>query len=299
MKNKAQRDSTQREEHSRFRFSIRSPIWLFVIVALLIASVQIAWSLRVVSTTLFVKDVDVQLYKPHIKSVVRNDKALKEIQINPLTVFTQTKNIETATENFERIIANQSPILNACLIETLASKAEQNVVEEPLKPEIAVFDSVQENNDYRIHLLGITKGIAFLNTQEMISDGERSPGENVIPWMRVTVVIEKLTNKNESFRFTAETSDGAELVGKTNIEVDGRVAKSRSQGTSEFDLDSPKLRGENFPTAIPAGLTANNAKVYVFTLSGKFASAEMMVLRFSFDNKENQRDILFQDVPIP
>lgn len=171
--------------------------------------------------------------------------------------------------------------------------------EEVRKSEIAAFQSVQQNKDYRIHLLGVTKGIAFLDTQEMVGDGDRSPGKNAVPWMRVATVIEKLTDKDEPLGFTTETNDGTELVGKIRIESNGRVGKHRSGGTAEMDFDSPPLRAATFPTGIPKGLDAKKAKVYIFTLSGKFQSVETMLLRFSFGSESNRRELVFKRVPLP
>lgn len=48
------------------------------------------------------------------------------------------------------------------------------VAEETRKSEIDTFDSVQQNSDYRVSLLGVTKGVAFLNSQELVSDGGRT-----------------------------------------------------------------------------------------------------------------------------
>ena len=67
--------------------------------------------------------------------------------------------------------------------------------EETQKSEIATFESVQQDKDYRVTLLGVTKGIAFLESQELINDGGRPPGKNAVPWMRVVTVIENLTDK--------------------------------------------------------------------------------------------------------
>ena len=90
-----------------------------------------------------------------------------------------------------------------------------NAEEEARKSEIAAFESVQQTEDYRVTLLGVTKGIAFLDSQELIGDGGRSPGKNAVPWMRVVTVIEKLTDQDEPWGFSAETADGNELVGKS------------------------------------------------------------------------------------
>ncbi|QDT42757.1 hypothetical protein Pan241w_28460 [Gimesia alba] len=171
--------------------------------------------------------------------------------------------------------------------------------EETRKSEIATFESVQQNQEYRVSLLGITKGIAFVDSQELIDDGGRPPGKNAVPWMRVVTVIEKLTDKDETWGFSAETPDGKELVGKVRIESNGRVIGSRANGIAEMDCDFPRLRTATFPVGLPQGLSEKKSKVYSFTLSGKFQSSETVVLRFSFGEAKNRRELVFNDVPLP
>ena len=174
-----------------------------------------------------------------------------------------------------------------------------NAEEETRKSEIATFESVQQNKDYRVSLLGVTKGIAFVDSQELIGDGGRPPGKNAVPWMRVVTIIEKLTDKNESMGFTAETADGKELVGKVRIESNGRVFTSRARGNAEMDCDFPPLRAATFPVGLPKGLNAKTSKVHAFTLSGKFQPSETVVLRFSFGDAKDRRELVFNNVPLP
>lgn len=171
--------------------------------------------------------------------------------------------------------------------------------EETRKSEIATFESVQQDKDYRVSLLGITKGIAFLDSQELINDGGRSPGKNAVPWMRVVTVIERLTDKDETWGFSAETADGKELVGKVRIEWNGRVIGSRISGLAEMDCDLPRLREATFPVGMPKGLNVKTSKVHAFTLSGKFPPSETVVLRFFFGDKNNRRELVFKGVPLP
>ncbi len=174
-----------------------------------------------------------------------------------------------------------------------------NAEEQAQKSEIATFESVQQNKDYRVSLLGVTKGIAFVDSQELIDDGGRPPGKNAVPWMRVAAVVERLTDRNEPWRFTAETTDGKELVGKVRIESNGRVFTSRSRGMAEMDSEFPQLRAATFPVGMPKGLNAKTSRVHTFTLSGKFQPSETVVLRFSFGDAEDRRELVFNDVPLP
>ena len=170
---------------------------------------------------------------------------------------------------------------------------------EPRKSEIVKFRSVQQNKDYRVSLLGVTKGIAFLDSEDLVADGGRSHGRNVVPWMRVTTVIEKLTNKNEPLGFKAETGDGSELVGKVKIETNGRVTDSRSSGAAEMDFDFPPILAATFPTGMPKDSSPKNSKVHLFTLSGKFHKSDTVTLRFSFGIADNRRELVFKGIPMP
>ncbi|QGQ26261.1 hypothetical protein F1728_27865 [Gimesia benthica] len=171
--------------------------------------------------------------------------------------------------------------------------------EETRKSEIDTFESVQQNKDYRVSLLGITKGIAFVDSQALIDEGGRPPGNNAVPWMRVVAVIEKRTDKDETWGFSAETTDGKPLVGKVRIEANGRVIGSRSNGITEMDCNSPQLPAATFPVGLPQDLNEQQSKVYSFTLSGKFQPAETVVLRFTFGDAKKRRELVFDDVPLP
>ena len=174
-----------------------------------------------------------------------------------------------------------------------------NAEEEARKSEIARFESVQENKDYRVSILGVTKGIAFVDSQELIGDGGRAPGKNAVPWMRVVTVIERLSDQDEPWGFTAESADRNELVGKILIERNSHVFGSRSSGIAEMDCDFPPLGAATFPVGLPEGLNAKKSKVHIFTLSGKFQPSETVVLRFSFGDANNRRELVFKDVPLP
>lgn len=119
--------------------------------------------------------------------------------------------------------------------------------DEPRSSEIVTFESVRQNEDYRGTLLGVKNGVDFLDSQELVHDGGRPHGKHVVPSMRVTTVIEKLTNKDEPWGFKAETDDGSELVGKVNNEKNGRVLGSRINGLEEMDLLYPPLPAAIFP----------------------------------------------------
>ena len=170
--------------------------------------------------------------------------------------------------------------------------------DDPRKPAIGKLESTQQNDDYRVTLLGVTKGVAFLDSQELVKGGGRSHGKNVVPWMRVTTVIEKLTNKNEPQGFKAETDDGTEFVGKIDVEMNGHVVGSRASGSAEMDLHYTPLRDAIFPVKTPNG-TSPRTKVYLYTLSGKIPQADTVTFRFSFGAEGDRRELVFKNVPMP
>lgn len=174
-----------------------------------------------------------------------------------------------------------------------------NAEEEARKSEIARFESVQENKDYRVSILGVTKGIAFVDSQELIGDGGRAPGKNAVPWMRVVTVIERLSDRDEPWSYSVETAGGNELVGKVIIESNGRVFGSRSRGLAEMNFNYPPLRDATFPVGMPEVLNVKKSKVYAWTLSGKFRPSETVVLRYSFGDANDRRELVFKDVPLP
>ena len=179
-----------------------------------------------------------------------------------------------------------------------AAAVSSNAEEELRKSEIATLETVQQDKDYRVTLLGVTKGIAFLDSQELINDGGRAPGKNAVPWMRVVTTIEKLTDKEEPWGFSAETADGKELVGKIGYQWrNGRVFQGNTSGIAEMDSNYPPLRHVTFPVALPEGSNASS-KVFAITLSGKIPSGTS-VLRFFFGEEKDRRELVFHDVPLP
>ena len=170
--------------------------------------------------------------------------------------------------------------------------------DEPRTSAIGTFESARQNEHYRVTLLGVTKGVAFLDSQKLVNDGGRPHGKNVVPWMRVTTVIEKLTNKNEPWGFKAETADGTEFVGNINIEKNGQVFGTRTSGLAEMDLIFPPLRAAIFPAETPKG-SSPKTKVYLFTLSGKIQESDTVTFRFSFGDEGDRRELVFKNVPMP
>lgn len=170
--------------------------------------------------------------------------------------------------------------------------------DEEQQSEIPAFESVQQNDDYQISLLGVTRGIAFLDTQELVSGGGRAFGNNAVPWMRVATAIEKLIDKDEPLGFKAETADGTELPGRLSIETNGHIHTSRVRGLAQMDLQYPPIRAAIFPTEIPKG-SSPKTKVYLFLLSGEIPESDSFTFRFSFGEEGDRRELVFENIPMP
>ncbi|MDA8563332.1 hypothetical protein N9L06_02660 [Mariniblastus sp.] len=108
MKTNTQDESVTRRDHSRFRFSIRSLLLLFFVVAILIVAVQLVRARRTVYTSLYPTEINVQIFEPHIESIVTGNRSIEKLVINPsfnsIIIAGQARNIDAATKAVERLI---------------------------------------------------------------------------------------------------------------------------------------------------------------------------------------------------
>src|SRR5690606_2453134 len=125
--------------------------------------------------------------------------------------------------------------------------------------------------DYRVTLLGITKGIAFLDSKERITGDGRSCGANAVPWARVAVMIERPEKKDGPWRFNAHAIDDLKTVQSVKV-----------AGITEMDLHYPPLAAAIFPTSIPEVDAPERAKVHLITLSGVSPESKSATMRFEF-----------------
>ncbi len=178
-----------------------------------------------------------------------------------------------------------------------------NAEEEPRKSEIATFEHVQQDKDYRVSLLEVTKGMTYLDAQELMSDVGRPPGKTAVPWIRVTTAIERLTNKKASDGFKAETADGTKLAGRISmsqirIKKDSQLSIGDGSGVVAIDLMLPLLRAAVDQAETPED-SSPMTEVHFFTLSGKNQASDTFTFRVSFGNEGDRREFVFRNIAMP
>lgn len=144
------------------------------------------------------------------------------------------------------------------------------------------------SRDYRVTLLGITKGIAFLDSKNRVTDDGRSCGKNAVPWARVAVMIERPGEEDGPWRFELQTADDQKVVQSVKL-----------AGITEIDLDFPRLAAAIFPTSPPEVDSPERAKVFLITLSGVSRESKLATIRFEFGSKAQRQELIFENIPIP
>ncbi len=142
--------------------------------------------------------------------------------------------------------------------------------------------------DFRVTLLGITKGIAFLDSEDRVTGDGRSCGANAVPWARVAVMIERPEKQDGPWRFDAQTVDDQKAVQPVKV-----------AGITEMDLNYPPLAAAIFPTSIPEVDAPERAKVHLITLSGISPESKLVTMRFKFDLEAQHQELIFENIPLP
>ena len=148
--------------------------------------------------------------------------------------------------------------------------------------------TTKATRDYRVTLLGITKGIAFLDSKDRVTGDGRSCGTNAVPWMRVAVLIERPEKKDGAWRFEFQTADDQK-----------EVQSLQARGITEMDLNFPPLAAAIFPTSIPEVDSPELAKVHLITLSGVTRESKLATLRFEFGSEAQRQELIFENIRIP
>jgi len=154
--------------------------------------------------------------------------------------------------------------------------------------DIKPFITAKATRDYRVTLLGITKGIAFLDSKDRVTGDGRSRGTSAVPWTRVVVMIERPEKKDGTWRFDAQTLDDQKVLQSVKL-----------AGSTEMDLNYPPLAAAIFPTSIPEVDFPERAKVHLLTLSDVSPEAKLITLRFEFGSEGERQELVFENVPIP
>jgi hypothetical protein len=148
--------------------------------------------------------------------------------------------------------------------------------------------TTKASRDYRVTLLGVTKGISFLDSEDRVTGDGRTFGKNAVPWVRVTVMIERPEKNDGLWRFDAQTVDDQKAVQSV-----------KPAGITEMDLNFPPLAAAIFPTAIPEVDSPERAKVHLITLSGVSPESKLTTMRFEFGSEAQRQELIFENIPIP
>jgi hypothetical protein len=99
------------------RFSLRSLLGLFVVVALLIVAGQYVWPLRTVSQSIVSQQIDVQILKPHLDAIAQDSQVIIsweiDIRSNSIIVKAQAKNMAAAVAEIQQIVSDPSSLVAA------------------------------------------------------------------------------------------------------------------------------------------------------------------------------------------
>ncbi len=174
--------------------------------------------------------------------------------------------------------------------------------EEKQAATVAIYGGQQASSKVRVTLLGITKGVAFLESQELAADGGRKHGDNVIPWLRVAVLAEGISDHPRRLGpigIKIQTADGQEIVESLKVQrlVNGELAPidGRASGVAQVALDFSPAAQMLFPTAPPRVEKPEQSVLLFFTMSGRVREARKAELILRFGNEE----IVFKGVPVP
>jgi hypothetical protein len=171
---------------------------------------------------------------------------------------------------------------------------------------IQTYRAQQTKGKLRVSILGITKGVAFLESQEPADDGGRRRGNNAITWVRAAVLVERLGDEPAPLGVVGiefRTPDGENLVEtiKREISVKGKTFVITGRGTSVAQLDHhfwPRAR-DLFPTALPNVEKPDQSMVFLVTKSGRNRATRTATFSFRFGKEGAQQEFVFENVPMP
>ena len=111
------------------QFSIRAVLGLFVVVSLLIVAFQFAWPRRTVTVLLTVPTIDVQLYEPHLDSIVQGNTSIVKLRIdrrtNAIIVSAQARNIDAVVKDMEKLTVDPTPVFAASSLGVTLKEAQE------------------------------------------------------------------------------------------------------------------------------------------------------------------------------
>ena len=178
-----------------------------------------------------------------------------------------------------------------------ADEARATTTEQIASPVASVptFCSQQTRGRLRVSVLGITKGVAFLESQEPAIDGGRKRGNNAIARVRAAVVVERLGDEPAQLGgidICFRTPDGEELV-ESHVVI--------GHGSRLAELDHyywPRAR-DLFPTALTNVEKPSQSKVILAAESGRTRATRTATLLIRFGKHGAQEEFVFENVPMP
>lgn len=171
-------------------------------------------------------------------------------------------------------------------------------VEEDSPSLMETYDTTRESNGMRVTILSITKGIAFRETQELIVGAGAPHGTNVVPWLRLEILVEGFTdNVFGPANCLFETADGRNLLEPIVIQSHGHSVLSRGSGSAVMDLDFP--RPDHDPITTPVVDRPDESKIVYLYLAGNFRSADRANLTLTIGKEQRQAKFVFLELPIP
>ncbi len=168
------------------------------------------------------------------------------------------------------------------------------------------YRAQQTNGRLRVSVLGITKGVAFLDSQKPVIDGGRKRGDNAIPWIRAALLVERLGDdpaQLEAVNIEFRTSKNQPLVEdfKYAMSVDEKrvVVNGTGSGIAFFDADYWLLASNLFPSAPPVVEQPDRSTILVATESGQIRDTTKATLIVNFGHEPNQQTFVFKNCPMP
>jgi hypothetical protein len=171
---------------------------------------------------------------------------------------------------------------------------------------IQSYPAQQTKGKLRISLLGVTKGVAFLDSQEPVIDGDRNHGENAITWLQAAVLVERLGDEPQAlasvgFEFRGPGGEGLveEIKYKLSVDTKPVVVDGHGSGVAFVDLKSRHLSHDFFPVAPPHVEKPDQAIVALATQSGRIRATRTATLLVRIGKDDARQEFLFENLPMP
>ncbi|MEX2113170.1 MAG: hypothetical protein WD845_08295 [Pirellulales bacterium] len=157
----------------------------------------------------------------------------------------------------------------------------------------------QSSEHLRATVLGVTKGVAFLEGPEPVGDGGRLEGSHPVEWLQVKVLVEMLDVADSigAIKWELLTPEGQPFAMSKPVSGTGT---GRASSIVESDLTDPRLSALLQPSRVPPLEDATRGKVLLLGVSGKLHTGKTMQLKLSFSAQQGEpwEEFLFE-LPVP